>query len=116
MGLDALSWYEVAKDRSRWHDLCQTISSEGVARDPTVVTGSFVCGCGRIFNCSGDLTRHRKCCSGQPPTQNKQNSTLDVAECSIAKVISPGTSNTAQAKVQFFGTRTLLLSTDRLTR
>ena len=27
MGLDALSWYEVAPDRSRWHDLCQTISS-----------------------------------------------------------------------------------------
>ena len=64
---DALSWYEVAKDRSKWHDLCQTISPEGVARGPTVVTGSFVCGCGRTFNHSGDLNRHRKYCSSQPP-------------------------------------------------
>ena len=63
MGLDALSWYEVAQDHSRWHDLYQTISSEGVARGPTVVTGSFVCGCGRTFNRSGDLTRHHKYCS-----------------------------------------------------
>ena len=42
MGLDTFSWYEVAQDHSRWHDLCQTILSEGVARGPTVVTGYFV--------------------------------------------------------------------------
>ena len=41
--------------------------SKGVARGPTVVTGSFVCGCGRIFNRSGDLTRYHKYCSSQPP-------------------------------------------------
>ena len=67
MELVALNWYEEAKDRSRWYDLCQTISSKGVARGPIVVTGSFVCGCERTFNCSGDLNRHCKCCSGQPP-------------------------------------------------
>ena len=49
MGLDALRWYEVAQDRSRWYDLCQTILSEGVARRPTVVTGSFVCSCGELL-------------------------------------------------------------------
>ena len=27
--LDALNWYDVAQDRSRWHDLCSTISSGG---------------------------------------------------------------------------------------
>ena len=65
MGLDALRWYEVAQD------LCQTISSEAVARGPTVVTSSFVCGCGRTFNCSGDLTRHCKYCAGQPPSSKQ---------------------------------------------
>ena len=49
LGLDALNWYDVAQDRSRWHDLCSTISSGGVPRGPSVVTGSFVCGCGRTL-------------------------------------------------------------------
>ena len=40
LGLDALNWYDVAQDRSRWHDLCSTISSGGVPRGPSVVTGS----------------------------------------------------------------------------
>ena len=61
-----------------------------------MVTGSFVCGCGKPFNRSGDLTRHRRYCSSQP-TPPKQ--TVDVAECSVVKVISPGTSITAQAKI-----------------
>ena len=56
MGLDALSWYGVAQDRSRWYDLCQTISSGEVTGGPLVTTGSFVCGCGRTFGRSGDLT------------------------------------------------------------
>ena len=50
MGLNALSWYEVAQDCSRWFDLCQSITSGG----PIMVTGSFVCGCGRTFSHSGD--------------------------------------------------------------
>ena len=37
MGLDALSWYNVAQDHSRWYDLCQTISTGGVPRSTTVV-------------------------------------------------------------------------------
>ena len=71
LGLDALNWYDVAQDRSRWHDLCSTISSGGVPRGPSVVTGSFVCGCGRTFGHSGDFTRHRKYCTGQPPPFRK---------------------------------------------
>ena len=67
LGLDALNWYDVAQDRSRWHDLCSTISSGGVPRGPSVVTGSFVCGCGKTFGRSGDFTRHCKYCTGQPP-------------------------------------------------
>jgi len=27
MGLDPLNWYEVAQNRPRWYELCQTISS-----------------------------------------------------------------------------------------
>ena len=42
LGLDTLNWYDVAQDRSRWHDLCTTISSGGVPRGPSVVTGFFV--------------------------------------------------------------------------
>jgi len=67
LGLDALNWYDAAQDRSRWRDLCLTISSGGVPRGPSVVTGSFSCGCGRTFGRSGDLTRHRNYCTGQPP-------------------------------------------------
>ena len=43
MGLDALNWYEVAQNRPRWYELCQTISSGEVPRGPSAVTGSFVC-------------------------------------------------------------------------
>ena len=67
MGLDAINWYEVAQNQPRWYELCQSISSGGGPRGPSVVTGSFVCGCGRTFGRSGDLTRHRKYCNDQPP-------------------------------------------------
>ena len=67
LGLDALNSYDVAQDWSKWHDLCTTILSGGVPRSPFVVTGSFVCGCGRTFSRSGDLTRYCKYCNGQPP-------------------------------------------------
>ena len=66
-GLDALNKYDVAQDWSRWHDLCLTISSGGVSRGSSVVAGFFVYGFGRTFGHSGDLTRHRKYCTGQPP-------------------------------------------------
>ena len=98
MGLDSLNWYDVAQDRSRWHDLCTTISSGGVRRGPSVVTGSFVCGCGRTFSRSGDLTRYRKHCTGQPPPF-RQSSTMGVAEFSGVMVISCDTSITVQVKV-----------------
>ena len=61
MGLYALNWYGVAQDRLRWYELCQSISSGGVPRESSVVTGSFIFGCGRrTFDCSGDLTTHKR--------------------------------------------------------
>ena len=67
MGLDAVNWYKVAQNRPRWYELCQTISSGGVLGGPSVVTGTFVCGCGRTFGHSSDLKRHKKYCNDQPP-------------------------------------------------
>jgi len=46
--------------------------SGGVPRGPSVVTGSFVCGCGRTFGRSSDLTRHKKYCNDQPLHQNNE--------------------------------------------
>jgi len=77
-----------------------------VPRGPSAVTGSFVC---KTFDCSGDITRHKKCCDGQlpPPKQSE-----------FQKVISLGTSVIVPAEVvslvQFFRSRTLLFSSDRL--
>ena len=34
MGLDARSWYEVAQDRSRWHDLCKPFCQKELLRVP----------------------------------------------------------------------------------
>ena len=38
-----------------------------------MVTGSFVCGCGRTFGRSSDLTSHKKYCNDQlpPPKQSE---------------------------------------------
>ena len=47
--LDALSWYDLAQDHSKWYDLCQATLSGRDAKGPTVATGSFACGYGRTF-------------------------------------------------------------------
>ena len=43
-----------------------------------MVTGSFVCGCGRTFGRSSDLTRHKKYCNDRPtpPKQSELSRTL----------------------------------------
>jgi len=84
LGLDAYNWYGVAQDRPR---------------GSSVVTGSFVCGCGRTFGHSGDVTRHKKYCDGQPLDQNNQNLTVGVADVFIENVISLGTSITVPAEL-----------------
>jgi len=69
----------------------------------------------RTFDCPGDITRHKMYCDGQlpPPKQSVFNRRLFFVE----KVISLGTSIIVPAEVvslvQFFGSRTLLLSSDR---
>ena len=116
LGLDALNCYDVAQNWSRWHDLYTTTVfclEEFLGVRTSVITGSFVCDCGRTFGRSGNLTKHGKYCTGQPPPF-KQSSTVSVAEFSGVKVISYGTSTTVQLRlyqVQFLGSRTLLLST-----
>jgi len=70
----------------------------------------------RTFDCSGDITRHKRYCDGQlpPPKQSEFHCRLFFAE----KVISLGTSIIVPVEVvslvQFFKSRTLLLSSDRL--
>ena len=59
MGIDALNWYEVVQNRLRWYERCQTILSGRVPGVP----GSFVCGCGRTFGRTSDLTGHKKYCN-----------------------------------------------------
>ena len=63
-----------------------------------MVTGSFVCGCGRTFGRSGDFTRHRKSLVNLLHS-GKQSSAVGVAEFSGVKVILRDTSNTVPVKV-----------------
>ena len=74
MGLDALNRHRVAQHRPKWYELCQSTSSVEVPRGLSVVNGSFVYGCGRIFGHSGDLTRHKKYCNDQSLHQNNLSS------------------------------------------
>ena len=67
MGLDSVNWHEEAQNRPRWYEVCQTILSGEIPRGSSVVTGSIVCGCGRTFGRSSDMTRHKKHCNDQPP-------------------------------------------------
>ena len=69
IGFDSTSWYAAVHDCARWYDTCQAIASCGrlTTGAPAVVAGSFGCGCGRIFERQGDLTRHRHFCDHQLP-------------------------------------------------
>ena len=111
MGLDALNWYEVAQNRP-W-----AVSDHfiwGVPRGPSVVTGSFMCGCGRTFGRSSDLTRHKKYCNDQPPPP-KQSEFC----CGCGRLFRRMGDFTRHrhywvvSLIQVFGSRTLLLSSNR---
>ena len=69
IGFDTTSWYSAVQDRGGWYDAYQTFASRSVptASGPVVISGSFVCECGRMFRREGDLTRHQNFCDHQPP-------------------------------------------------
>ena len=73
--------------------------------------------CGRTFDRSGDLTRHKKYCNDQPPPPKQSEFHCGCGRLFHRKGISQGTSITTPAKVvslvQFFRSRTLLLSSVR---
>ena len=98
MGLDALNWYDVAQDRSRWHDLCSTISSGRVPRGLSVVTGSLSVAVGELLVALRILLDIEDIALVNLLHSGKQSSAVGVAEFSGVKVISRDTSTTVPVK------------------
>ena len=82
IGFDATSWYSAVQDRGGWYFAYQTFASRSVptASGPVVISGSFVCECGRMFRRQGDLTRHHS-------HQLLDHLFVNVAECLGDRVI-----------------------------
>ena len=75
---------------------CQFISSGRVPRGPSVVTGSFVCGCERTFVALVIWKDIRNIVMINPLHQNNLSFAVDVADFFVERRISQGTSITAQ--------------------
>ena len=70
------SWYEIAQDRKKWHQVCtdgiravaeqkrhtRSVCAASLARG----SGDYPCPCGRSFRWKGDRTRHSRFCGGAP--------------------------------------------------